>query len=197
MLGLWFALTSEYLFKEPIMKLAKSLISAKEIDASRLNKVFIISLALMFAAWFMQIVNYEVSLNFENPSSWSTMLIEKCGANSIEGAYQARGLTDFGACVGIWGAFWGILLQQKYTPGIIAGTVKNDTCCRSLLRCLVALGVALPFIVYAGIMLLATDISSAYVAMILETMIPTLGIGMSLFFAADWTNVRFGLLEID
>lgn len=38
------------------------------------------------------------------------MITEKCGADSLKGAYQEKGLTEYGMVALIWGAFYGILL---------------------------------------------------------------------------------------
>jgi len=39
------------------------------------------------------------------------MIAQKCGSvDKLDGAFQARGLTDYGVVIAIWGAFWGMLL---------------------------------------------------------------------------------------
>ena len=72
--------------------------------------MFYVSLGLLLAIYAVQIVNYEVILEFQNPVSWSTMLAAKCGASELNDAYQSRSLSDFGAVSMIWGAFWGFLI---------------------------------------------------------------------------------------
>ena len=48
-----------------------------------------------------------------------------------------------------------------------------------------------------GLIVEAVHIDNEYVAMIFETMIPQLGINISLFFVADWANQKLGLLKVD
>lgn len=48
-----------------------------------------------------------------------------------------------------------------------------------------------------GLIVEAVHIDNEYVAMIFETMIPQLGINISLFFVADLANQKLGLLKVD
>ena len=72
----------------------------------------------------------------------------KCGESELDGAYQSRSLSDFGAVSLIWGAFWGFLLQQKMTPGILVGTVPEDEAWWKMwVRALVGVGLVIPWLV--------------------------------------------------
>lgn len=59
MLGVWFAITSELLLKDRIIKLAHDIIYMQE---KRLAQLFYVSLGLMVSTWTMQVVNYQVVL---------------------------------------------------------------------------------------------------------------------------------------
>ena len=69
MLGIWFALTSEFFVKEPMMKLVDDLIFQKE---ARLSMLLYYSTATLVVTFIMQIINYIVVANqFVNPPEWS------------------------------------------------------------------------------------------------------------------------------
>ena len=68
-----------------------------------------IASALLVAAFIVQVINYEVVMEFDNPASWSVMMDEKCGKGASNDAYQARSLSDFGQVALIWGGFYGFL----------------------------------------------------------------------------------------
>ena len=64
------------------------------------------------------------------------------------------------------------------------------------LRVLVGCALLIPEAVLALIMLL-TDASNAYVLLIFESTLPTVLIGISLFFLTDYVNKRLGLLKLE
>jgi len=66
-LGLWFAITSEFLIRERLMELVKNLIDMKE---DRLLRLFLLSFVLLVAAATLQCTNYAVVDKFVNPVSW-------------------------------------------------------------------------------------------------------------------------------
>ena len=66
-LGLWFALTCEFLIKEKMMKLIQNLIDVQE---TRLLRLFLLSFVLFVTANTVQIVNFAVVNEFENPLLW-------------------------------------------------------------------------------------------------------------------------------
>ena len=104
-------------------------------------------------------------------------------------------MADFGATAAIWGCFHGLLAQAKLTPGIIAGTVSEDEkWWHKVLRLLVAGLCALPWTILGG--LLTGKGYNVYVALVFASTIPTLAIGFSLFFFADWVNMKIGLLKL-
>ena len=77
------------------------------------------------------------------------------------------------------------------------GTVPTDEAWwKKWVRCLVALGVCIPGFILAAIFGL-TNVSNAYVLLIFFTTIPTLILGISIFFMADYVNKRLGLLKLD
>ena len=65
---------------------------------------------LMISTYIVQIVNYEVVLEFPNEQSWSENIIAKCGKDALDGAYQSHSLSDFGPVAFIFGAFYGLLM---------------------------------------------------------------------------------------
>jgi len=105
-------------------------------------------------------------------------------------------LTDLGADTCIWGAFWGILLQQKFSRGIISGEVKDEAWWRPYARAAVAVATVSPFLLWFYILDAVSDLK-AVGAMILVTLIPFVGGSITLFCLTDWVNVKLGLLEIE
>ena len=93
MLGFWFAITSHFIYMEPLFKLCQNLIENRE---TALVRITWIASALLVAALTVQIINYEVVMEFDNPASWSIMMDEKCGEGASDDAYQTRSLSDFG-----------------------------------------------------------------------------------------------------
>ena len=63
------------------------------------------------ASFALQGVNYAVVMQFQNPQSWSDMIVKDCGSGKLKDAFQTRGFTDFGATMGLWGCVYGMLLQ--------------------------------------------------------------------------------------
>ena len=77
------------------------------------------------------------------------------------------------------------------------GTVSADEAWYTKwLRVLVGCALLIPEAVLALIMLL-TEISNAYVLLIFESTLPTVLIGISLFFLTDYVNKRLGLLKLE
>ena len=125
------------------------------------------------------------------------MLEEKCGVKILDEAYQSRSLSDFGASSMVWGAFWGLMLQQTLTPRIIDGTVPSDEACwKKWVRALVAIGLIIPWLMIT-IIFKKTKVDNAYVLLIFETTLPTVLMGISFYFLTDYVNKRIGLLKID
>lgn len=97
----------------------------------------------------------------------------------------------------IWGAFWGFLLQQKLTPGILCGTVPEDEAWwKKWVRTLVAVGLLVPWALLTLLFALI-KYSNAYFDMIFETTLPTVLIGISLYYLTDKVNRHLGLLVLD
>ena len=57
MLGFWFALTSHFIYKEPLFNLCQRLIENSEAGLTRLT---VIASALLVAAFIVQVINFEV-----------------------------------------------------------------------------------------------------------------------------------------
>ena len=97
----------------------------------------------------------------------------------------------------IWGAFWGFLIQQQLTPEILRGTVPaNEAWYTKWLRVLVACGLVIPELVLA-LIIEKSNVSNAYVFLVFGSTLPTVLIGISFFFLADYVNKRLGLLQLD
>ena len=57
-------------------------------------------------------------------------IINDCGVKyGFDGAFQSHSLSDFASVAFAWGAFYGMLFQKKFTPGIIAGSLQKDEGC--------------------------------------------------------------------
>ena len=191
-LGLWFALSVHFLVKDRLMSLIQKLV---DVEETRLMRLFLLSLMLFVAAFTLQIVNYAVVNEFENPLLWRQQITEKCGADELNGAFQARGLLDFAQDSAIWGCFWGILLQQKVTPGIVSGELDEEGWLRAFLRAGVTVLVFLP----AFILAIAVDKAAELAPwgnMLLVSVVPALYGGIAVFFLADWANLKLGLLKM-
>ena len=97
-------------------------------------------------------------------------------------------MTDFGSCVGVWGAYWGILTQCSCSPRIISGCCPDaEKWYTKLFRVLIGVCCALPGLILA-IILMEVNVDNAYVSMIFATMIPVMYIGFAFFFLADLVN---------
>ena len=98
----------------------------------------------MLAAYAVQICNFEVTEHFQNPQLWSDMLSQKCGGDILIDAFQARSLQDYGEVAMIWGAFFGLLTQAKFTPKIVSGQLAMEPWWKKFARLAVAVVAALP-----------------------------------------------------
>ena len=105
-------------------------------------------------------------------------------------------MLDFGTDICIWGAFWGILLQQKFTKGIISGEVKAEAWWKPFARAVVAVLTVSPALVLAFVLDKAAYLDG-YAAMLFVTLTPSLYGSMCVFFLVDWINVKIGLLEME
>ena len=106
-LGAWFAISSELILRERMIKLIKDLI---DLEETRVLHLFAVGTVLAVAASGLQILNYSVVKTFVNKQLWKNQITRKCGADELEDAFQARGLLDYGQDVCIIGSFWGVLL---------------------------------------------------------------------------------------
>ena len=169
----------------------------KTIDGedTRLVNNSVNAFALFLAAYAVQIANYEVVLDFQNPELWSQMIAEKCGASSLQGAFQARSLSDYGAVAAIWGGFYGLIAQQKYSPGIIEGRLETEPWWKKFARLGIAILLLIPSVGLAGLVSLI-GAENSYVKLIFITTIPTLFATFCIFFVSDIVNRKLGLLKM-
>ena len=153
----------------------------------------------MFAVMGLQIINYESLKSFENDPAWSKNLIEQCGEDALNGAYQDRSLKDFGLILRWWGAFYGLWFQIMYTPRILVlnQEARNDTIdyMRALFRLLVAFLFTIPWI-WLGKGIKEAGCENPYVAMWIEVGIPEILKGFSWFFLVDMVSRRVGLIVV-
>ena len=85
-------------------------------------------------------------MTFENPKEWSEMLVAQCGNSKVlDQAFQKRSLADIGELSIIFGAFYGLLASQHFTPGLVSGTTVDDAEWKKLLRLLIAIAFTWPF----------------------------------------------------
>ena len=82
-----------------------------EARHKQLLKLLLFSSVLTYVAFLLQILMYDYLLSFENPSKWSKALYEKCGPESIKGAFQVRSMLDLGVTAVVLGAFYGMVAQ--------------------------------------------------------------------------------------
>ena len=83
--GLWFAFTANFIIREPLNKLTSALIEGKaQITAEKLG---LASTGIVCLAIVTQMINYDIAMNFENPSEWDSMQVQKCGKDSLADAY--------------------------------------------------------------------------------------------------------------
>ena len=124
------------------------------------------------------------------------MITEKCGASKLQGAFQAHSLSNYGEIAAIWGGFYGLIAQQKYTPGIIVGRLETEPWWRKFAR----LGIAALFLLIPGVGLAALvsliGAENSYVKLIFETTIPTFLAMFCVFFVSDIVNRKLGLLKM-
>ena len=123
------------------------------------------------------------------------MQVDKCGEDQLTGAYQSRGLTDCARGYMSLGAFFGLLISQKFAPGIISGTPENPAFSHKLARFVTGI---LLFTICHFLRELVTKatINNIYAQLYLEV-IPELLLGLSLFLFGDLMNRRFGLLRME
>ena len=152
-MGIYSAFTAHFYLKDPMFKHIQNLIDNEQVQG-KLAGFFWSSFALLLVSLTIQIINYEVVLEFDNPQSWSDNIIQQCGEDALEDAYQSKSLSDFGSCVGLWGAYWGILTQISCSPGIISGsTPTEEKWYIKLARVGMAVVVSLPGLLFGWILL--------------------------------------------
>ena len=140
---------------------------------------------------------YDFLLSFENPTKWSKAIYEKCGPEAIEGAFQARSLADFGVTAVPLGAFYGMVCQQRFTPGILYGKVpESEAWYKKLFRIATAILLCVPIIGIGKGIQSYLGVDKPYYNLIFGRMIPSLLFGFVLFFVTDIFNKKIGLLKL-
>ena len=67
MMGMWSAFTAHFYFKESLDKHIRHLIDATERVSNELWSLFNASFGLLLCSIIIQVITYEIMLNFENP----------------------------------------------------------------------------------------------------------------------------------
>ena len=71
--------------------------------------------------------------------------------------------TDFGQVAAVWGGFYGILMQARFTPGIIRGRVDpEEACWKFYARVGVAILISVPWILL-GLLMVSFHAQNPYV----------------------------------
>ena len=86
---------------------------------------------------------------------------------------------------------------MRYTPGIIKDKVpEGEVCWKKFARAGMGILMMLPWGLI-GLIFMETRTSNAYVLLIFESTIPTLGAGIALFFFTDYINRKIGILKLE
>jgi len=121
--------------------------------------------------------------------------VAQCGEKFLINAFQAKSLIDIGDCSALFGAFFGLLIAQRFTPRIISGRVVEDTWTSFLTRIILAFGVTYPWRLM-GTLVTQAKIKNVYVNLWFGTLISGLLQGFFLFFVADLLSYYLGLLKM-
>ena len=191
-LGIWFALTSHFIVREPMTELIENIMRSKY---NGLHSLALQAGVLLVSAITLTIINYEVVREFPNPAEWSTNIVAQCGEKAVKFSPQAKMLFEFGQFSIVCGAFYGILAHQRYFPGLSKAQLLNDTWTKMIARYLVGCVVAAPWS-YVNSMIEVATLESSIALMVFHLLVPALLLGFCLFFVADWINERFGLLQV-
>jgi len=89
--------------------------------------------------------------NFENPQVWIDNIVPVCGEDSIKTAFQEQSLVAIGGASGFFGAFNGLLVQYKVTPGIVNGRAQEIPICKRLAKVAITLLLVLPWVAVIAI----------------------------------------------
>ncbi len=93
----------------------------------------------------------------------------------------------------IFGAFYGLLISQRFFPGLISGSVYDDSWLKKILR--VCVGVSTTLIWYNISSLVGkAGFTEPYVLLFSKKLIPNLIIGLFFFFVTDLLNTQLGLV---
>ena len=107
-------------------------------------------------------------------------------------------LLDIGNIFYCLGAFYGLLMQQIDTPGIIWGTLEDDSFLKMVARFLVSITLIIPYAFISKSMVLPNVVTQAnsYSMFLIGRIIPNILYGVSLFYMADMLNVKLGILKV-
>ena len=156
------------------------------------------SCLLVFSGLGLQILNYEVAMNFKIPPEWLQNIRNKCTKDELNGpSFQFMSLSEWAAIFATAGSLWGLLAQSWLTPGIINGKIPDGEpmCCKTIRRMLMMLLLQAPWSIYLTIMT-KNPVDSAYGMLALLSpgafMIP-----FNMFFVNDYVCEKIGWLKIE
>ena len=97
----------------------------------------------------------------------------------------------------ILGAFYGLLLSNWLTPGVISGKPMDDSLFKMAARFILGLFLVMPWLLFRILVQsYATQTSNAYTLLLFKGVIPGLLTGVSLFWFADVLNEKLGILKM-
>ena len=95
------------------------------------------------------------------------------------------------------GSFYGLIMSQKLSPGMICGHLLDDSWLKMYARFTMGMSLIASWIFTKDLITaFSSEINNSYIMLILRGIIPGLLLGMSLFFFADYIYVILGLLTI-
>ena len=103
-------------------------------------------------------------------------------------------MVDIGDVSYLFGAFYGILVSQKVSPGLISYPVVNDTLTKRVSRTIIAICLVAPWIVLLYLVRKHSKNAGPYELLLFQGMIPSLGISVSLFLFADILSNKLGMM---
>ena len=188
LLGTWVALTMHFVVMEHSMRHIQALLDGREV---RFCRLLIISTLAMILIYILLICNVELRDPVNDPV-WAETIVRECGADALLSAFDNRRLIDVGRVAGIFGVYYGTLLQSKCLPGFTKyGVPKaSDKCkkCCALGRLVVAIVLCLPFL--AMTFFVHSNSFGLIAFMLLDRLIPSLGAGFAVFGLTDIVCVK-------
>ena len=94
-----------------------------------------------------------------------------------------------------WFGLWSVMIQRKFTPGIISGELEDKNRWIKFARVGITLLAISPWLAF-GVVMIRKEHLSDWLEMFLGTIVPSFGLCLGLFFYSDWINVKIGLLKM-